>query len=201
MPTVAIGSQRIADLTACPRECLRSVTADLQWARAAESRWGSCGIEVTDASQTLGYALIAPGRYVSDPAVWGGMVGAGMDKPSAILVGCWVGTDGRGLDVWRVLLEGLVARLAAVGDVSLDACATRVKPTCQRPSAIRLGRYGFSVVSGSMLTPVMRLPVDTTIPTRPPARVWRRLLSGIGRTDMPPAPAQRRTDTPGMGSD
>lgn len=200
MPTVAIGSDQVATLPACGSGCLASVTGDLRWARAAESRWGACGLADQGTDGLVGYALMAPGWHATQLPGWRVTTSTAAHKPSAILVAVWVAAGAHSANTHRRLLEGLIARLAMTRDYSLDARGSRWRPTCTRPNVATLSRVGFVIVAGPALTPLMRVNVDAAVPSKAPVQPWHGLLPRPHRPAPPPAPAQRTDQVPGGGT-
>ncbi|WP_028707482.1 hypothetical protein [Propionicicella superfundia] len=195
MRTVSIGYGQVAGLPRCRADCLARVEANLRWATAAESRWGACGLAVVD-DDIVGYALIAPSWHASDIAAWQTAPGQDdeTDRPSAILVAQWVDSHAHGLDVHRLLIDGIAARLVRTGDLVLDARGARFRPTCLCPSVRVLQRCGFQIEAEHPVTPLLRLDLDRTVRHRARPGLWGRVVTAIRRPDLPPAPAQRLCD-------
>lgn len=198
MPTVPIAPDHVLGLPRCRGGRSADALGGSGWARSAQSRWGACGLALRDGGDTVGYALMARGAHAGDLPGWHTTT---VSQSCAVLVALWVARSAGVRDVPRVLVDGLIARLSLAGDTHLLARGSWVRPTCTRPNVPQLRHCGFELVSGPLPRPLLSVDISAAVKVAPREPGWRGMLSALRRPDLPPAPAQRLHDAPGLTVD
>jgi hypothetical protein len=175
-PVTAVGLARLPETCErCPLGPSSRFSPNPSWARAAEDRWGACGLAADHDGTTIGYILVTPALTLprSHPlTMWA------RTPDSAVLMSMRVFDDQASAILPQHLMQALAARLT--GSVScLEAVGTDGAPSCTTPAMSWLESVGF--VKDERQRPVgfaphlhrVRMDFNTTVTWAPGLRsVW-----------------------------
>lgn len=166
-----------------------------EWAEAVTRHWGYCGVIATNDTEVIGHLTMAPAMHVPRLAAF---ATTPVSPDAAVLMSVRVAEEHQGHGVGRHLVQTAAALVARRDIRALEAVGTyHDGPSCMLP-ARWLEAVGFTVVRPHLVTPRLRMDLQTTARWRPGfGAAWSRLTGLVGQP-VSPEPA---TYTPREGAD
>jgi GNAT superfamily N-acetyltransferase len=156
------------------------------WAAAVTARWGYCGVMAVSDKEVIGFLTMAPAGFV--PRL-GAFASTPTSQDAAVVMSVRVVEEFQHKGIGRQLVQA-AAGLAARRDIrALEAVGTyRDGPSCMLPASW-LQAVGFAVVRPHLVTPRLRMDLQTTLRWKPDlGAAWQR-LAGLVPQSAPPEPA------------
>lgn len=177
----------LPDLPLCGGSC-PALSADSDWARATQDRYGWCGVRVCRDDVTVGYLLLAaPGLA----PLRGPFFTTPLSDDAAGLVRVWVAPAQRGHGVGRHLVQRSAALAHRAGLPAIEAIAGVETSSCAVPPLPWLRRAGFTVTRNHPLHPRVRLDLERTVAIPPLAALVDRIRTLVHGPQAPPQPTGR----------
>jgi GNAT superfamily N-acetyltransferase len=157
-------SAELVDLP-CPY-CGRQLPSGTEWLEVAETKWGSCGVKLTQDDDVLAVLALAPAAQA----------GGSMVKM------IWVRREFAGRGYGRQLVQAAAAEMMRNKVEVILASGGRGRHVCATPPTGFLREVGFTHPDGERL---WRLDLRKTVLERTSRRFFERLLRGLGANPEP----------------
>jgi GNAT superfamily N-acetyltransferase len=157
----------------------------LEWAEAVTARWGHCGVMAVNDGEIVGFLTMAPAAFV--PRL-GAFASTPVGRDAVVVLSARVVEEFQGNGIGRQLMQSAAALVARRDIRALEAVGTyREGPSCMLPASW-LQSVGFQVVRPHLVTPRLRMDLETTTRWRPDlGAAWQR-LTGLVPQGVPPEP-------------
>lgn len=151
------------------------VQTKLDWAEEVTARWGHCGVLAVVDGEVVGFLTMAPAGFVPRLAAF---ATTPVSHDAAVVMSVRVVEPWQGKGIGRSLVQS-AAGLAARRDIrALEAVGTyHDGPSCMLP-APWLESVGFSVVRPHVITPRLRMDLQSTVRWMPDlGAAWQKLTA------------------------